>query len=202
VVQVAHKNKLNIKGYKMAKLTLTRIDLSIYNKEDQTTTPARFYVRPENEVNLSIFSSLKRSLFGSKYGSTTVHAVKMTEVLNPQTNEPATVKQYSKDAGEEVDTPLMRLDSFSTGYNPDGEDKDQNYVIQLNSATFAATSKDGNDYTVTKAFERDYQGDDAGVIRNLEALQHMNASLKDDATCEATIEKNDKGTYYISKFAE
>jgi hypothetical protein len=186
----------------MAKLTLSRIDCSIYNKEDQTTVPARFYVRPENDVNMSIYNSLKRTLFGSKYGSTTVHSVRVSPVINPSTKDQVTSKTWNKELGEEVDTPVVSIDSFATGYNPDGEDKPQNFVIQLNSVTFKTHSKDGNEFTVTKRFERDFDGAEKGIIKNLDALQHMNAALAEDATCEGTVDKNDKGTYYISKFAE
>jgi hypothetical protein len=187
----------------MAKLTLTRIDLSLYNKETGTTTPARFYVRQDNAVSLSILGSLKTKLMGSKYGSLAVADVKTSDVIVPSTGAPYMVKQYSKEAGEEVDTPVLRLESFSTGYKgADVEAADAKYIIQIDGVEFDATSKAGLTYSVHKRFERDYKAEDKGVLRNFEALTHLKASLQEDGTCEAVIEKHDNGTYYISKFAE
>jgi len=187
----------------MAKLTLTRIDVTIYNKEDQTTVPARFYVRGENEVSLSIMKSLRGKLMGSKYGSLAVADVKTSEVVVPSTGVAFTIPMYNKEAGEEVATPVLRLESFSTGYK--GEDEasaEAKYIIHLEGVEFETTSKAGLKFNVHKKFERDFKGEDKGVIRNADALAHLKASLKDDATVEGVLEKHENGTYYISKFAE
>ena len=184
----------------MQKIQTTRLNLTVYNKETKETTQARFYLNAENEVNRSIFNSLSRSLFGSKYGSTSVHEVKLSEVVNPSTEAPATVKAWDKEAGAEIDVPLMRLDSFSTGYNPEGENKPQNHIIQLVSVDFTAEN-DGKEYTVSKRFDRDFEGAEKGVVKNLEALTHMKEAMQEDGSVMATIGKADSGTWYISKFS-
>jgi hypothetical protein len=190
-------------GKHMSKLTLTRIDLSLYNKEDGTTVPARFYVRPENTVSMSILSSLKNKLMGSKYGSLAVADVKTSDVVVPSTGAPFMVKQYSKEAGGEVDVAVLRLESFSTGYK--GEEDEQTetkYIIHIDGVEFETESKTGHKFNVHKKFERDYKAEDKGVLRNFEALTHLKTSLQDDGTVMATLDKHDNGTYYISKFAE
>jgi hypothetical protein len=185
----------------MAKLTLSRIELTIFDKVLRKSFPARFYVRPENDVNMSIFNALKKALFGSKYGSTTVNEISTTPVLQAG-SMPSMVKFYNKETNSEEDFPLVRIDKFTTGYNPVGEDKPQNFVIQLNSMSFKTTSKENKDYFIDKFFKRNFHGNNPGIVENFEALQHLNLSLKDDATCEAIIDKSDNGSFYIVKFLD
>lgn len=185
-------------------MRVKRVDMVITNEQTGERFPARFYAR-DNDINKSVLKGLSKSLFSSKYGFTKVAGVKLSDVINPETKEPAVGKIY-KD-GKEIEVPIKQLNSFSTGYDREAGEvtKDTPYIINLQSVMLEGVNKDGKKFNMTKIAYRD--NEKKGELKNFEAFKALKEAIEkspDGMSVVVEIDehkgKDGKTQLYIKKF--